>query len=162
MMDQAYVIMLISALVIVVYFYVKARLVEFLEPFRMELLRRAEWLSHRADLTDHDRLLIEFAIDHAYSRRVGWALALGLFPFSLRTLRKPRRSEAMARPYNKDMNAFVRLFAACVVCASPLSMLVFCMSFLASLIVRGSVQRAMELVLSKQSAHADHEHRLAH
>ncbi|WP_377297787.1 hypothetical protein [Rhizobium sp. SGZ-381] len=166
-MSSAYVVMLTATFFVIAYFYVKIRLVAVLEPSRLELLVRAKDLLGRADLIEADRRLVNFAINHSYSTRVGWILAAAVFPFSVRNFATGKKSPSLpgARANEKDIHAFVRLFTLCVVCSSPLAAALFGISLVAALIVRvpvQSVQRGVEIVLFRQSNDTGHRKNFAH
>lgn len=117
---------------VAVWAFVSLRLMQAMQPLRLELARRGEVIFARKDLPTAHRKLVQFMLDEAYS---GWVLLVAIFMYPLIVIVFSMDSKFRARSaaawriadksVREDIENLDRLFTLSVSAASPISAALF-------------------------------------
>ncbi len=159
---NAYVLLAIAGLTVVLYAYVRMRVANFVQPLRLELVDRAEKLLARHDLLDEDRRGIEHTLDSVFSVFTAWLFALMIFPCAIRSAFRKKKNGEFRKgvAYRKELYEFIRIAVPCTLASSPLAFILFFTAALLATLVALPVKTAIMLSMY-QSANVVAEHRVS-
>lgn len=155
-------IIFLAVTMIALYAYARVRLSAFVQPARMELVERAEKLLHHKDLAEEDRKWIEYSLDHVFSTRAAWTLALLILPLSVAMRVKSfvtgkKKVRAAQQPHRREIVEFIRVTVMVVLANSPLAFIVFVIALFLAQMLMLPAKAAVALAVQKSSEHGHHD-----